>query len=320
MPRSSQLTVTCLLAFFAVGVAFAAPGDAPAPPPPANESNAQQIAIAVRERILRMTDFFNTVLPGTLGEHNVALHFTPKFSDFRDREWVRYPFEIRYGATDRLELITGLTPFAPNPINSGRDHRWGPGEAVLGARYDLNGPLFFYDKATIGIDNRIPIGKPPIDLNDHYTHVRPFLATSRQLRSFSDTTFYTNFSYDRSVKLTTRNPPPPGVTRRHIAEIAPGLLYKPGQFGYFGEYHFRHIQEPTNWHLGHEVQVGTIWDVPLSRSAAWHLPGKWQAELGLRYTTEEGRGHSQGVTARVNWRTTLREVLTQVTNLGRSGN
>ena len=261
-----------------------------------------------------MTDFLDTMLPGTLGEHNVTLHFTPKFTDFRDREFVRYPLEIRYGATDQLELIGGVSPFAPNPFNAGRDHRWGPGEAKIGARYDLAEPLFFYDRATVGIENRIPLGKPPVQLNDHYTHVRPFLATSRILRSHPDTTFYTNFSYDRSVKLTPRDTPPPEVVRRHIAEVTPGFLYKPDELGYFVEYRFRHIQEPDNWHLGHETRVGTVWDVPLRRTAEWHLPGKWQVEIAYKFEMEEGHGHSQGVSARVNWRTTLREVLDRVSS------
>ena len=310
MPRS----VRCLLVvgLTLLGVAVANAQDS-TPAANTSTSDLDALKLRVRERILRMTDFLDTVLPGTLGKHNLALHFTPKFSDFRDREFVRYPFELRYGATDALELTGGLTPFAPNPINSGRDHRWGPGEVTLGARYDLDGPFLFYDRATVGIDNRIPIGKPPVQLNDHYTHVRPWLAVARTLRSHPDTTFYTNFSYDRSVKLTSREAPPPEVIRRHIAEIAPGLLYKPSEWGYFVEYRFRHFQEPDNWHLGHEVQAGTIWDVPLRRSASWKLPGKWQVELAYRVTTEEGHGTSQGITARVNWRTTLREVINHMT-------
>jgi hypothetical protein len=263
----------------------------------------------MRERVLRMTDFFDTMLPGMLGQHNVTLHFTPKFSDFRSEQYARYPLEVRYGASDELELIAGLTPFGPNPIHHGPDSRWGPGQTTLGARYDLDPPFLFYDKATIGFDFRVPLGKPPLDLNDGYTHVRPFLVASRILRAHPNTTFYTNYSYDRSVKLTHRGPPPPGAIRRHVLEVAPGLLYKPGEFGYFGEYHFRHFQDPFGTHLGHEFLVGTIWDVPLVRTEKWHLPGKWQAELGYRVTTEEGMKVSQGVSARVNWRTTLREVL-----------
>jgi hypothetical protein len=315
MPRlAPSLLLLTLLAGLASASARAADAAAPVALPAggAPADAAPHTSLSLRERVLRMTDFLDTMLPGTLGRSNITVHFTPKFTDFRDREFVRYPLELRYGATDRLELISGISPFAPNPINSGRDHRWGPGEAKLGARYDLADPLFFYDAATVGLETRVPLGKPPVQINDHYTHVRPFLATSRILRSNPDMTFYTNFSYDRSVKLTSRQPPPPEVIRRHIAEVAPGLLYKPGELGYFGEYRFQHIQEPDSWHLAHETQIGTIWDVPLWRTARWHLPGKWQAELGYKFRTEEGHGNSQGLSLRVNWKTTVREVLTHM--------
>jgi hypothetical protein len=52
--------------------------------------------------------------------------------------------------------------------------------------------------------------------------------------------------------------------------------------------------------------------VPLRRTAQWSLPGKWQIELAYRVETEEGHKTGQGVTARVNWRTTLREVINRV--------
>src|SRR5581483_6473137 len=80
-------------------------------------------AESVRERVLRMTEFFDTMLPGVLEEHNMTLHFTPKFSDLRDNEFMRFPLELRYGITDRWELAGGINPFVPNPINRGRDHR-----------------------------------------------------------------------------------------------------------------------------------------------------------------------------------------------------
>src|SRR3954466_4923154 len=46
----------------------------------------------VREQVLRMTEFFDTMLPGVLGEHNMTIHVTPKFSDLRDNEFMRLPF------------------------------------------------------------------------------------------------------------------------------------------------------------------------------------------------------------------------------------
>lgn len=273
-------------------------------------SAAQDPATAIKDGVLRMTEYFDTTLPGVLQEHNVTLHFTPKFSDLRDEEYIRYPLELRYGAGRLWELSGGLTPFTPNPINSGYEHRWGLGEAKLGARYDLGQRWFkFFDDNTLGLENRIPLGRPPYDLNDGYTHVRPFLSSARALRMWPDVTFYNTISYDRSVELTHRDPPPPEVMRKNIIEVAPGLLYKPGEFGYFAEYRWQHITEETEWHLAHEVRFGAIWDIPRARTTQWSLPGKWQLEVAFKYDHEEGRGHSQGLTARVNWRTTLREVL-----------
>jgi hypothetical protein len=263
----------------------------------------------VRARILRMTEILDTMLPGTLGAKNITLHFTPKFSDFRDKQYTRYPLELRYGLNDRWDLSGGLVPFAPNPFHSGPDRRWGPGEFKLGARYDM-GAVGFFDDTTLGFENRIPLGKPPVGLNDHYTHVKPFLALARTLKIWPDTTFYTNISYDRSVILTRRGPPPPIVTRRHVIDVWPGMLFKPSELGYFAEYRFSHITEPLDWHLAHEFRFGTIWDVPLDRSEKWKLPGKWQVEFAYRIGHEEGYDSDHGIFARVNWRTTLREVLT----------
>lgn len=270
----------------------------------------------VRERVLRMTEFFDTMLPGVLEEHNMTLHLRPKFSDLRNYEYWRFPFELRYGLTDRWELQGGMVPFTPNPFNGGRQHRWGPGEGKLGTRYNIARKLPFFDETTLGFEARVPLGRPPTELNDGYTHLKPSISAARTLRIWPSTTFYANASYDRSVDLTHRPPPPPEVERRNVTEIAPGLLFKPSEIGYFAEFRFRHIRDDYGWHLAHEVQFGTIWDVPLARTEKWRLPGKWQVELAYKVSHEEGRDTDQGVSARVNWRTTLREVL-EHTRIGR---
>ncbi len=298
-PRFRSFPGTVLLSLLAIGISAIA---------------AEPITTGdrVRERVLRMTEFFDTMLPGVLGENNITVHIQPKFSDLRDREFMRFPVELRYGLTDRWELIGGLVPFVPNPINRGQQHRWGPGELKLGVRRDLGSTLGFFDATTVGLETRVPLGHPPAVFNDHYTHLKPFVSVSRTLRTRPSTTFYTNASFDRSLDLTHRDAPPVEVVRRDIAEIAPGLLYKPGEFGYFAEYHGRHLHEDDGVRLGHEVRVGTIWDVPLARTAKLGLPGKWQIDLAGKAGKEEGRDRELGISARVNWRTTLREVLTPV--------
>jgi hypothetical protein len=263
----------------------------------------------MREQILRMTEFFDTMLPGTVGQRNLTLHFTPKFSDFRDREYVRYPLVARYGVAKSLEVFGGLTPYSPNPINTGQEHRWGPGEVKLGLRYDCGPRLKFFDETTVGFETRIPVGQPPILLNDHYTHVKPFVSAAHTLNQWPDTTFYANLSYDRSVDLTHRSAPPREVVRRDVIEVVPGLLFKPGQFGSFAEYRFRHVSDEIDWYLTHEARIGAIWDVPLARSKQWRLPGKWQLEVAYKYEFAGLRGTDpdHGFTTRVSWRTTLRE-------------
>ena len=81
--------LAALLAFAATGGRMKAQPASPSP------------SVGLQERMLRMTEYFDTMLPGVLDEHNLTLHFTPKYSDLRDNEYIRYPLELRYGASLR---------------------------------------------------------------------------------------------------------------------------------------------------------------------------------------------------------------------------
>jgi hypothetical protein len=265
------------------------------------------------EDLLKMTEFIDTTIPGTLKKYKLVFSFSPRASDARTGEFIRLPVQLRYGLGDRWEIYGGLTPFCPNPINSGKEHRWGLGEGRLGVRYDWGHWGKLFDHVTIGIEGRTPLGKPPYDLIDYYTHVTPSINTSRPL-PFKFTTLYTNFSYDRSMNTPDRAPAPlpPIIDRRHVFTVTPSVLYKPGEFGAIVEYNWRHIEDQViGTHLGHEIKAGPIWDVPLWRTQYWGLPGKWQVELAGRVSFEQGSKASNGISLRVRWRTTLREVFTK---------
>jgi hypothetical protein len=262
----------------------------------------------MREDLLRMNEFFDTMLPGTLKKYNVVMEFTPKFVDFRDHEYVRFPIELRYGVRDRWELYGGWTPFIPNPFNSGDDHRWGTGFALLGFRHDVGSFFGLYDQVTVGLETRAPLGQPPLFLIDRYSHIRPFILAARKL-PWPHTTFLTNYSYDRAVDTPGRGTPPAELPRVHLAEVAPSVLYKPGELGGIAEYTYRYFQSDEAHHFGFEYRVGAVWDVPLVRSQAWRLPGKWQMELSYKISDEQGVGESRGIAMSVRWRTSLREML-----------
>ena len=317
--------LTCLVAgsIWSCAIAKADPSDIQTPPsaPADVDSKApprpKSIVVEARDRaledLLRMSEFFDTTMPGTLKKYNLVFSISPRLADARRGEYIRLPVQLRYGLKERWEIYGGLTPFCPNPINSGKEHRWGPGEGRLGLRYDWGHWGKVFDDVTIGVENRTPLGKPPIDLIDYYTHVMPFINTSRPL-PWKYTTLLISASYDRSFDSPDRPPAPepPIVVRRHGFALTNGVLYKPGEFGGFVEYSWRHIEDQVlGTHLGHEFKVGPIWDIPLWRTQSWGLPGKWQIEFSERLTFEEGRDTSRGESLRVRWRSTFPEVFSK---------
>lgn len=295
--RVFTLFISSLFAAWLPGKIWAAPGD------------SRTIINHVQDDVGDVTDFFDTILPSTLMRRNLSLDFIPKFSDFRAEEFIRIPLQVRYDISDNDQLQIGMTPFIPNPFNNGYNHRFGPGEGDLGCRHDMDNGLWFLDQAIVGFDARVPIGKPPIDLNEGFTHLQPYITGSRRLR-WAHTKFFMALSYDREVHTPGRNTPTdPRVLRQNITEFDPGILYKPSVYGYFFQYQFRHYGENDGYHLSHGEKLGVIWDVPIERSKAWKMPGRWQIELAARVIEEEGHPVSYGLVTQVRVRTTLHEVL-----------
>jgi hypothetical protein len=281
----------------------------------ANQGKPVMVDIRNRmaEDLLKMREFFDTTIPGTLKKYNLVFSFSPRMADARKGEFIRLPVVLRYGLNDRWEIYGGLTPFCPNPINSGKDHRWGPGEGKLGVRYNWGHWGKVFDQVTVGLESRTPLGTPPFTLIDYYAHVVPFIDVSRP-SPWKNITLYTNISYDRALDAPWRDspPPPPPLVQRSGFAVTPSVLYKPNEFGASFAYSWRHIEDQVlGTHLGHEFKAGPIWDVPLWRTQSWGLPGKWQVECSGRLTLEEGRDPSQGVTLRVRWRTSVREVFSK---------
>jgi len=296
-PRVFSVFISSLLAVWFPAKISAAPGD------------SRTIVNHVQDDVSDVTDFFDTIMPSTLMRRNLSLDFQPKFSDFRAEEFIRLPLQVRYDVSDNDQFQIGMTPFIPNPFNSGYNHRTGPGEADMGWRHDTDNGFWFLDQAIIGIQARVPLGKPPIDLNEGYTHVQPYITGSRRLR-WPHTKFFMALSYDRELSTPGRDKPTdPRVIHQNITEFDPGILYKPSVYGYFFEYEFRHYGEDDGYHLSHGQKLGVIWDVPIERSKSWNMPGRWQIELAARVTEEEGHSVSYGLVTQVRVRTTLHEVL-----------
>ncbi len=258
---------------------------------------------------LKLTDFFDTRLPAAMKKYNLELSFSPRLGDVAKREFIRYPLELRYATSEKVEIYTRLTPFSPNPIDEGVDHRWGPGSVELGVRRQFELPKMFFQKISLGLGWRLPWGNPPVDLIDHYTHLRPVVTGVRQLEEFKSTWLLTSVSYDRAYWGPKREEIPAEVVRRHYIEITEGVVYKPGEWGCFSDYTWRHINEPEGYRLGHRLRLGGIWDPVKGKTRNWGLPGKWLVELGVKAEKEDGLDADLGVFARVRVKTSVKEVL-----------
>ncbi len=259
--------------------------------------------------IYAVNEFFDTRLPGTLDKFDLTLEYRPRFSDFIRREFIRFPLLLRYGVTEDFEVGVLTTPYLPHPLKSGDERGWGPGEIGILARTNITPVFALWDWATVEVTFRQPLGRPPVDLIDGYTRLRPSLAVSRAVIDPETTILFANVSYDYAVGHWGRAEPDPElVTRQNIAEAGPGVLFKPTELGYFAEYRLRHIDEPEEDRWAHVYRVGIVWEVPRFRSARVRLPGYWQVEAGYRLTDEQRRSVDHALTLRLRWRGDLKAV------------
>lgn len=254
----------------------------------------------VQGEVRTIHEFFGTRLPNTLGKYNLSLEYTPKFGDFVNREYLRFPLTLRYGLTDRTDLLLGVTPFAANPFRHGDDHRWGPGLVRTGARHRLDSQLLMFHRTAVGFDVQIPMGRPPLSLADYYGRARPFVSFSRDLDSLPHTEFLLGLMHDHAFAVPFRDEDH-AFLKAHRTEISPGLLYKPGNLGYLGEYTLRLLDEQTGYRKANVYTVGLIWDVP-QKWVPRFLPGEWRIDTAYQLTDEDERDLKHAVRSRIHVR------------------
>src|SRR5262245_61103030 len=112
---------------------------------------------------LRIRGIFNSALPGTEQKHSLRLILHPHFGDVHQRDHLRIPFGLRYGVTERLEVM-GETEayFAHGFGHEAAFSHYGLSALHFGTKYQL-GKVQDWD-AAIGFDYTRPLGNPPTDV------------------------------------------------------------------------------------------------------------------------------------------------------------
>ena len=108
---------------------------------------------------LRIRGIFNSALPGTEQKHSLRLILHPHFGDVHQRDHLRIPFGLRYGVTERLEVMGETEAY----VAHGLGHETAFSDAGFsalhfGTKYQLGKlPRTDWDTA-IGLDYTRPMG------------------------------------------------------------------------------------------------------------------------------------------------------------------
>ena len=186
-----------LLALLLVVIAARAQDAAP-PAPAADERNLHKI-----------NGVFDTDLPATEKKGRIRLIVHPHFGDFTARNYLRVPVGVRWGANDHVELSATMEAYFAHGLRGGNAGN-GIGDVELGGKYAFRDWLKPDYDASVGINLRLPVGSPPIDLTDGYNHYAPYLVISRKSPATPGLTYFVSTTLDLMEKSSVR-----GVFRKN---------------------------------------------------------------------------------------------------------
>ena len=271
-------------------------------------------------------ELFDTNLPGIRSKGQWSITLNPKFGDFLDDDYVRFPFGFRYNPSRHFEVFSDFGGYFPNPFGDGTKaglYNWRLGGKyswmeVAGTRFNI-APGFTAD---------IPVMNPPIQLSDGYARYEAYVSFSRQLQEHPHWLVYLNLAYQFVENTPFRATPIQPQPRDRIF-VRPGFIYYPGgnfRYSFELEYRtnaldFRKVEGPAplnqfepppgfsyeNWVLAfqevHEVIAypSITWFPRKEIREGLFIPGNWDVGMQVRLPIVEETGVDWGVSLRFRW-------------------
>jgi len=184
MPTS--LVPRFLLVSFLLGGFYAA-GSAqePAAPTPLPED------LSLR----KVSGIFDTDLPKTEKKGRIRFIIHPHLGDFTRRPYVRVPLGLRWGVNDHVEFSATVEPYLNHGLKAGPSGN-GIGDVEFGGKYAFHEWLKPNYDASVGLNARLPVGHPPLDLTDGYNHYAPYLVISTKSKRTPGLTYFGSTTLD----------------------------------------------------------------------------------------------------------------------------
>jgi hypothetical protein len=272
--KSPHLRLTAWLGLFAL-LALLNPLDAQAaeaatasPPPEEKEMH-------------KISGIFDTDLPKTERKGSIRFIIHPHVGDFTRRSYVRIPFGIRWGVNDHVEFSAQLEPYIEHGLKSGSPGN-GLGSVMFGAKYAFVKWLKpVYDLST-GINVRLPVDHPPIDMTDGYNHYTPYLVVARKSPRIAGLTYFVSGTVDLMDKSSVT-----GSFRKndmHSSSMILGTGFVLDRFPYHytleAGYQTTSLIGKDNKQLVF-VKPGFAWDLP--RKLTFNSKGRWLFGFSMKF-------------------------------------
>ncbi len=270
LPRLAILLyLPALLAFTTLSAQDASPRVAPPPP--------------LEDRALtKISGIFDTDLPKTERKGSIRFTLHPHLGDFHRRSYLRLPFGIRWGVNDRTELSATVEPYLEHGLKRGSPG-YGVGSVMFGGKYAFLKWLKPKYDISAGLNIRLPVGTPPLDLTDGFNHYSPYVVVSKKSPHTKGLTYFVSGGADLMDRSSVA-----GVFRQNDPHSSSLLL---GAGFVLDRYPFHYTLEAgyrTTSLIGDDNQQfffakpGFAWDLP--RRLTFNSKGRWLLGFSLRFT------------------------------------
>lgn len=246
-----------------------------------------------------------TRLPFTASDSQLDIEIRPKLADLVDEPYVRFPVELEYGFTPKLEGSLGYIPYLRNPFDD--DSVSSDGYFTYGLKQRIDAMRDDRLAIAVGFDARIPLDYIPSDwARDNYNRYTPYFVAAYEIDRGGEWTIFSNFSHEILDKDHYQLETPPD-TLPSLSAVTTGVLHHPPgdlRYGLRLQYYTEHFGGGDNDALA--VIPSVTWypaaDTPVFRSIAGHFELTLDLEYSLSKLPEKTRDSDLGVSLDVRWR------------------